>query len=90
MEFIFCMQINIKVLYKLALSFLMGAGRHVQSTQSRKLVKFLKYIKKKCVATAFVFYGEAKNFDVYMAPVMFVVTCLYFNWLKIKKKNRGF
>ena len=68
MEFIFCMQINIKVLYKLALSF-------------------LKYIKKKCVATAFVFYGEAKNFDVYMAPVMFVVTCLYFNWLKIKKKK---
>ena len=48
MEFIFCMQINIRVLCKLALSFLMEAGRHVQSTQSRKLVKFLKYIKKKC------------------------------------------
>ena len=39
MEFIFCMQINIK--------FLMELGLHVQSTQNRKLVIFLLYIKEK-------------------------------------------
>ena len=33
--------------YKLALSFLMEVARHVQSTQNRKLVMFLQYIKKK-------------------------------------------
>ena len=32
---------------KLALSFLMEVTRHVQSTQNRKLVIFLQYIKKK-------------------------------------------
>ena len=33
--------------YKLALSFLMEVARHVESTENRKLVKFLQYIKKK-------------------------------------------
>ena len=31
---------------KLALAFLMEVARHVQSTQKRKLVMFLQYIKK--------------------------------------------
>ena len=33
--------------YKLALSFLMELTRHVKSTQNRKSVMFLQYIKKK-------------------------------------------
>ena len=33
--------------YKLVLSFLVKVARHVQSTQDRKLVIFLQYIKKK-------------------------------------------
>ena len=33
--------------YKLALSFLIDVSGHVQSTQNRKLVIFLQYIKKK-------------------------------------------
>ena len=44
MEFIFCTQISF---YKLALLFLMEEARHVQSTQNRKLVILLQYIKKK-------------------------------------------
>ena len=34
-------------LYKLALSFLMEVARSFQSTQNRKLVIFLQYLKKK-------------------------------------------
>ena len=33
--------------YKLALLFLMEKARHVQSTQNRKLLIFLQYLKKK-------------------------------------------
>ena len=36
MKFVFCIQINIKVLYKLILSFWVCATRHVQSTQNKK------------------------------------------------------
>ena len=36
-----------KSFYKLALSFLKEVARHVQSTQNRKLVMFLQYIRKK-------------------------------------------
>ena len=36
MKFIFGMQINIKVFYKLILSFLLCVTRHAQNTQSKK------------------------------------------------------
>ena len=49
-------------LYKLDYQFLMKVARHVQSTQKRKFVKFLKYIRKS-MATAFVFYCHAKHSD---------------------------
>ena len=39
----------------------MEAARHIQSTQNGKLVILLHYIKKKSVATAFVFYCDATN-----------------------------
>ena len=47
---------------KLALSFFMEVSRHVQSTQNRKLVKFLQYVKKSNV-TAFVSHCDAKHSD---------------------------
>ena len=34
-EFVFCMEINIKVLYKLILTFWVCATRHAQSTQNK-------------------------------------------------------
>ena len=46
---------------KLDYPFLMKSG-HVQSTQKRKIVKFLEYIKKK-YQTVFVFYCDAKDSD---------------------------
>ena len=46
--------------YKLLLVFLMEVARHVQSTQNRKFL-ILKYLKKKSIATAFVFYCDAKD-----------------------------
>ena len=42
----------------------MEAVRHVQSTQNRNLVIFLEYIKKKSVATDFVFNFDAKYLDI--------------------------
>ena len=58
--------------YKLALSFLMEVARQNQSTQNRKLLIFLQYIKKSA-ATAFVFYRGA---------FMFVVICS--EWFNLK------
>ena len=59
MKLIFCMQMNIKVSYKLifntlgikfsykvTLSLLMGMIKHSQSTQSNKLAISLQYLKK--------------------------------------------
>ena len=37
--------------YKLILSFLMEAARHVQNSQNRKLVLFLQYIRKNVATT---------------------------------------
>ena len=51
-----------KNLYKLDYQFLMKVARHVQSTQKRNFVKFLQYIRKS-LATAFVFYCDAKHSD---------------------------
>ena len=43
---IFCMETNIKVFYKLVVSFLLVLGRHTQSTQNSKFVISLQYFKK--------------------------------------------
>ena len=55
--------------YKLALSFLMEVARHVQSTQNRKLVMFLKYIKKK-VSELFLCSMGPYIYDVHMEGVL--------------------
>ena len=43
---IFCMKINIKFNYKLAVLFLQVIARDAQSTQNSQFVMSLKYIKK--------------------------------------------
>ena len=74
MESIFCMQISWH-LYKLALSVLTEMARHVQSTQNRKLVIFLQYIKKK-MSQLHMFSIVMENIQIfYGGPVMFVATC---------------
>ena len=60
---------------KLVLSFLIEVVRHVQNTQNRKLVIFLRYIRKN-VATA-LWSTVMQSIQIfYRDPVMFVVTCL--------------
>ena len=41
---IFCMKINIKIFYKLVVSFLLVMVRHAQSTQNMKLEISLQYL----------------------------------------------
>ena len=45
MKFIFGIQINIKVFYKLILLFWVCVARHVQSIQNNKFAIFLQYLK---------------------------------------------
>ena len=58
--------------------FLMEVARYVQSTQNRKLVIFLQYLKKK-VLQPFLFSIVMQNIQIfYRDPVMFVVTGLIY------------
>ena len=61
--------------YKLALLFLMIVARHAQSTQNKKLVIFLQYLKKKVsqLLLGSVVIQRIQIFSV--GPVMFVATC---------------
>ena len=43
---IFCMKINIKVFYKLVVSFLLVIARHAQGAQNSRFVILLQYLKK--------------------------------------------
>ena len=45
-KYVFGMQINVEVFYKLILSFCMCATRHVQSTQSKKLAYLCNIFRK--------------------------------------------
>ena len=54
MKLLFCMQISIKVSYKLILSLLIGMIKHSQSTQNNRFVIYLQYLKKK-LETEFMF-----------------------------------
>ena len=47
MKLIFCVQISMKVSYKLILWFLMGMVKHSQSSQNSKFAMSLQYLKKK-------------------------------------------
>ena len=48
--------------YKLDYRFLMKVVRHVQSNQKKKLLNFCNILRKS-IATAFVFYCDAKHSD---------------------------
>ena len=68
--------------YKLALSFLVEVARHVQSTQIRKLVIFLQYIKKN-VSQLPLYPIAMQNIQIFCGcPVMFAVICF---WLVLIK-----
>ena len=72
--------------YKLALLFLMEVARHVQSTQKRKLVKFLQYIKKKVLQLLLCSIVMQKIQIFYGDPVMFVVVCF---WVVVAENGCG-
>ena len=72
--------------YKLALSFLMEVARHVQSTQNRKLEKFLQYIKEKVLQLLLCSIVMQNIKILYEVPVMFVVTCFC---VVVVKSGRG-
>ena len=46
MKLIFCMQINIKLSYKLISLILVGMVRPAQITQSNKFAQFLQYLEQ--------------------------------------------
>ena len=52
------------IFYKLVLLFLMEVVRYVESTQNKKLVIVLEYLKRKVFATAFLFYCDVKHSDI--------------------------
>ena len=60
MKFVFCIQINIKVLYKLILSFWVCATRHVQSTQNKKFA-YLCNISSKAWGMKLIFLPANKH-----------------------------
>ena len=63
--------------YKLTLLFLTEEVKHVQSTQDRKFVMFLQYIKKK-VPQLLLCSVVMQNIQIfYDGPVMFVVICFF-------------
>ena len=75
MEFIFLHADERQGFYKLALPFLMEVARHAQTTQNRKLIIFLQYIKKK-ILKLFLCSIVMQNIQIfYKGPVMRVVTC---------------
>ena len=65
MEFIFCMQINIKVSLIWHYHYWWKWCTNMTSTQNRKLVIFLQYIKKNFFATPFMSYYDAKHSDIW-------------------------
>ena len=61
--------------YKLASLFLVEVVGHIQSTQNRKLVIFLQYLKKKSSKLLLCFFVMQNILIFYRGLVMFVVTC---------------
>ena len=76
MEFIVCMQINIKVSISWDYRFRWKQpARHLQRTQDRSLVISLQYVKEK-VLQLLLCYIFMQNIQIfYGSPVMFIVTC---------------
>ena len=69
--------------YKLALSFLMKVARNVQSTQNRKLVNVLQYVKKKVLQMLLCSIVMQNIQILYGVPAIFVVICFGWLWSKM-------
>ena len=69
--------------YKLALSFLMKVARNVQSTQNRKLVNVLQYVKKKVLQMLLCSIVMQNIQILYEVPAIFVVICFGRLWSKM-------
>ena len=79
--------------YKLALLFFMEVTRHVQSTQSRKLVTLLQYMKKKLVKLLFCSVVMQNVQIFYGGLVMSIATRCYMfvvGWLQSKIGTQPF
>ena len=46
MKFIFCMQTNIKVIYKIIVSLWVCVARHAQRTENNKFTRYSQYLKE--------------------------------------------
>ena len=80
MKFIFGMQINIEVSYKLILSFLVCVIRHAQSTQNKKFAYFSNISKKT--------WGLKNIFCLQIKPI---VSCklVVSNWVCIARHTQS-
>ena len=82
MEFIFYIQVNIKT--STSWHYFFDGIRHVHSTQNRKLVKFLQYIKKKVMQLLFCSIVMQNIQILYGVSVMFILTCF---WVVVVKNG---
>ena len=82
MKCFFCMHINIKVSYKLALLFLMEVASHIQSTQNRKLETFLRYIKQK-VSQLFLCSLVIQNMEIFYESSVFWISFTSVSFLTV-------
>ena len=74
--------------YKLAISFLMEVARHVQSTQKRKLVTFLQYIKKKLLQLFLCSIVIKKHLNIlHRSSHVCYLCCFCLLWLAMKFKS---
>ena len=87
MEFIFLHADKSQSFYKLVLLvFLMEVARDVQSTQNRKLVKFLQYLQKKKSFFNVVCRGEKSfTFIKSLAKNSFKVDTILLGGMRVKK-----
>ena len=74
MKFVFCLQINIKVLYKLILSFWVCATRHARSTQNNKLAYFCNISSKGWVLK--LIFSQQINTKVFYKMIVSLWACL--------------
>ena len=74
MNCVFCMHINIKVLYKLILSFWVCATRHARSTQNKKLAYFCNISSKGWVLK--LIFSQQINTKVFYKMIVSLWACL--------------
>ena len=76
MEFIFYMQKKKKFL-QASINVFDGIGGTCPKYQKQEIGNIFATYYEKSIATAFVFYCDAKHTDIYGGPVTFIVTCFW-------------